>query len=80
MSEKIVLTAELYEANIPKCCLYQTLEQHTEDLMMCWSLASSIKKGVPIDCGFCELNTAVTKQQRDEHYAKIKTFSILRDA
>jgi len=80
MTDKIVITPELYEANIPKCCLYQTFDDHSEILMMCWSLANSIKQGKKPNCGFCEFNITVTKQQRDEHYAKLRTFNILKDA
>lgn len=80
MTDKVQLTAELYEANIPKCCLYQTFEEHTNDLMMCWSLASSIRKGIPMNCGFCELNTNVTSAERKEHYEKMKVWKILENA
>ena len=73
------VTQELYAASIPKCCLYQTMEQHVEHLMLCWGLSSSIKNDTPMDCGFCELNTKVTAEARKEHWDKIKTFNILKE-
>ena len=72
------VTAELYAANIPKCCEYQTMAQH-EDMMLCWGLVSSIKHDHTMNCGYCELNTQVTDQERKEEYERNKTWRILND-
>ena len=72
------VTEELYAANIPKSCGYQSMAAHL-DMMLCWSLAGSLENGTPMNCGYCDLNTEVTKEQRDEHYNKLKTWRVLND-
>lgn len=52
----MAITREQYEAAIPKCCAYQTMEEH-EEIMLCWGLASSVEKGYEINCGGCTENT-----------------------
>jgi hypothetical protein len=49
-------TEKEYAAAIPKCCSYQTMQQHM-DMMLCWGLAASLRNGEPMDCSGCELNT-----------------------
>ena len=71
------LTEAEYAAGIPKCCAYQTMQQHMEDLLGCWGLISSLENNTPMDCGYCDLNTAVTDEERREHYAKLKTWDII---
>ena len=51
---KEVTEAE-YQAAIPKCCFYQTSQEHVESLMLCWGLLSAIKGGYPMNCGNCEM-------------------------
>lgn len=45
-----------YVSAIPKCCAYQTLEEHM-NMMLCWGLAASIREGYAMNCSGCELNT-----------------------
>jgi hypothetical protein len=49
--------AKKYQASIPKCCDYQTYEEHAEYLMLCWGLAHQVRtNGNPTSCGICECN------------------------
>lgn len=50
------LTPEEYEQAIPSCCFFQGYEGHVHGMLLCWSLTSSIDKGVKVDCTGCELN------------------------
>lgn len=50
----VEVTAEIYKKNIPKCCSLKTIQQH-EDILLCWGLLASIKKGYTMDCGDCEM-------------------------
>lgn len=45
-----------YQAAIPACCQYQTVQEHVEDLMLCWGLCAAIRAGKPMDCTGCDLN------------------------
>ena len=45
-----------YQAAIPKCCEFQTVDEHLKFLMLCWGLTSSIQTGKPLICGRCEFN------------------------
>ena len=48
---------EKYQAAIPKCCEFQTLEEHVEILMLCWGLAHQVRTAGPaMNCGICEYN------------------------
>ncbi len=49
------LTPEIYEAAIPKCCTYRTLEEHMNGLMLCWGLTLAIEEDRPMDCTGCPL-------------------------
>ena len=53
----IEITEELYTASIPKCCEFQTLQEHKDNLMLCWGLTASIEKGKSMNCTNCDLNT-----------------------
>lgn len=55
-----------YTAAIPKCCFYQTLEQHM-DMMLCWGLTASLREGYPMDCTGCDLNTSQPLTPRAPH-------------
>lgn len=46
-----------YQAAIPACCEYQTLQEHMDSLMLCWGLAAAIRAGRPMDCSGCDLAT-----------------------
>ncbi len=48
--------AEQYEAAIPKCCSYQTVEAH-ESIMLCWGLAAAVERGETMNCDNCTENT-----------------------
>ena len=52
----MAITIEQYEAAIPKCCAYQTIEAH-EHIMLCWGLVSAIEKGKQMNCNGCSENT-----------------------
>ncbi len=65
------ITREQYEAAIPKCCAYQTMEAH-ESIMLCWGLALAVEEGRNMNCDNCTENTAqvgsgetATKRLRD---------------
>ena len=51
-----------YEAAIPKCCAFQTMEEHRA-MLLCWSLCAALRENTEMDCKGCELNT-------DEHPRK----------
>ena len=51
------ITREQYEAAIPKCCAYQTMEAH-ESIMLCWGLALAVEEGRNMNCDNCTENTA----------------------
>lgn len=50
------ITREQYEAAIPKCCAYQTIETH-ENIMLCWGLARAVEEGRKMNCDNCTENT-----------------------
>ena len=56
------ITREQYEAAIPKCCAYQTMEAH-ESIMLCWGLALAVEKGRNMNCDNCTENTALKAQE-----------------
>jgi hypothetical protein len=58
------ITTKEYADAIPKCCAYQTVEDHSDALGLCWGLASALKSGIEMDCSGCEFNTL------DEKYRK----------
>ncbi len=43
-----------YESEIPACCRFRTLEEHVNQLALCWGLLNAIHNGKPMDCGMCE--------------------------
>ena len=51
------ITREQYEAAIPKCCAYQTMEAH-ESIMLCWGRALAVEEGRNMNCDNCTENTA----------------------
>lgn len=51
------ITEEEYQAAIPKCCEFQTTEEHLKFLVLCWGLLESIRMGTTLKCGICEYNT-----------------------
>jgi hypothetical protein len=53
-----------YEAHIPACCEYQTLESHMA-MMLCWGLAAAVEKGKRMDCRGCDLATRKVFFARD---------------
>ncbi len=59
----MAITREQYEAAIPKCCAYQTMEAH-EHIMLCWGLVSAIEKSKEMNCSGCSENT--TNQPKQE--------------
>ena len=75
------LNVDNYAANIPKCCAYQTIEQH-EDILLCWGLVRSIEQDKQHTCGWCELNTEHTREEYmawwKEHNSKQKVWNILK--
>lgn len=46
------MTKEEYEASIPPCCSFQTIEEH-ERIGLCWSLATRVQLDKPI-AGMCD--------------------------
>lgn len=52
-----------YQAAIPKCCFYQTIEAHCECLGLCWGLLTAIKGGYEMDCSGCEMNIKEKKEK-----------------
>jgi hypothetical protein len=52
---KEIVSSEVYQAAIPKHCFYQTVDEHAEELMLCWGLLMSIKGGYEMNCGQCDL-------------------------
>lgn len=50
------ITREQYEAAIPKCCAYQTIEAH-ENILLCWGLARAVERGETVNCDHCDENT-----------------------
>lgn len=51
------ITTEQYEAAIPACCALQTVQEHVDERMLCWTLVSAVQRGQEVDCGDCELAT-----------------------
>lgn len=49
------IAREQYEAAIPKCCTYQTIEAH-ESIMLCWGLALAVEEGRNMNCDNCTEN------------------------
>ena len=67
----MTITREQYEAAIPKCCAYQTIEAH-ESIMLCWGLAAAVERGKQMNCDNCTESTmkvgagkTATKSLRD---------------
>lgn len=62
MLEKVehkTMTEEEYQKMIPKHCLYQTVEQHREEMMYCWGIShgfitTETEKEYCKDCEFCK--------------------------
>ena len=52
----MAITREQYEAAIPKCCAYQSIEAH-ESIMLCWGLARAVEEGRKMNCDNCSENT-----------------------
>ena len=50
------ISEEEYQAAIPKCCEFQTTEEHLKFLVLCWGLLESIRMGTTLKCGICEYN------------------------
>jgi hypothetical protein len=48
---------EQYQAAIPACCAYQTVEEHCNELMLCWGLAAAVRAGKSMDCRGCDIAT-----------------------
>ena len=46
------LTKEDYEASIPPCCSFQSIEEH-ENIGLCWSLVTRVQLNKPI-AGMCD--------------------------
>ena len=55
------VTREQYEAAIPGCCTYQTMEAH-EEIMLCWGLVRALENGEKMNCDNCPENTMNTKK------------------
>ena len=58
------MTEKDYEAHIPACCHYQTMEGHMH-MMLCWGLAAAVEKGQRMDCRGCGLATRKVFFARD---------------
>lgn len=58
------ITREQYEAAIPKCCAYQTIEAH-EHTMLCWRIVLAVEKGKVMNCSGCSENTANSTKQEE---------------
>jgi predicted amidophosphoribosyltransferase len=52
----MTITREQYEAAIPKCCAYQTIDAH-ESIMLCWGLVAATERGEAMNCDNCTENT-----------------------
>lgn len=52
----IEVTEELYAASIPKECSHRTLQEHMDNLMLCWGLTASIEQGKKMNCSDCSEN------------------------
>ena len=50
------VTREMYQQSIPACCEFKTVEEHEDNLMLCWGLVNSIKIGKVMNCKGCEFN------------------------
>jgi hypothetical protein len=48
------IAEQKYEAAIPSCCRFKTLDEHRDNLALCWSLLAAINDDTPMDCGMCE--------------------------
>ena len=55
------ITYEQYQATIPDCCKFQTVDEHYGYLYWCWGLLSAINEQEPMDCGMCEFATRKEK-------------------
>jgi hypothetical protein len=53
----MAITPEQYEAAIPECCEYHTLDEHMNGLLLCWGLRLAAEEGRAMDCTGCELAT-----------------------
>ena len=58
------ITREQYEAAIPKCCAYQTMEAH-EHINLCCGIISAIDKGKEVNCSRCSENTTNSTKQEE---------------
>lgn len=75
---------EHYQQLIPAHCYYQTIEDHAQALMWCWSLLSDIDNGktqarLPNECGMCECNQDVTPEERNEYNSKVKVWKVISE-
>jgi hypothetical protein len=75
----MILTEEIYEANIPECCELKTFRAHCDIVGICWGLAHNIKAGKTTECGICDFNTEVTDEDRKLYWAKQRTWDILNE-
>lgn len=46
-----------YQAAIPGCCEFQTVEEHAQVLMLCWGLLAAMNNNEKMDCSGCEYAT-----------------------
>jgi hypothetical protein len=54
-----------YEAAIPVCCRFKTMDEHYDNLALCWSLLAAINNDTPMDCGMCEFAETTTMRNRN---------------
>jgi len=50
---KEAMDEEEYQKRIPPWCYYQTIQQHMDNLMLCWSLAK--KPMIEKECRGCDM-------------------------
>lgn len=64
-----------YQAAIPPCCEFQTVDEHVRMLGLCWGLTAAIEGKREMNCGTCEcatrkVDTAPTHQPAPQTSAK----------
>ena len=70
------ISEQLYEKSIPPECSLQTADDHAKNLMLCYGLMSSIRKGERHDCSGCD----VTKDEQRKIIARFEQRKLDREA
>lgn len=58
-----------YQAAIPPCCEFQTVDEHVRMLGLCWGLTAAIDAGRKMNCRGCECATRKGDEAAAPHHS-----------